>query len=97
MSYDKKAITERKQSAIKSLVGLIDAVDSVPLDDNGQSDTFILDDGTEVMLSYQINNGTSTTTLTLGSDSVKYTIVEEKRTERLLQEEFRNDRRTDYQ
>lgn len=96
MSYDKKAITERKQSAIKSLVGLIDAVDSVPLDDNGQSDTFILDDGTEVMLSYQINNGTSTTTLTLGSDSVKYTIVEEKRTERLLQEEFRNDRRTDH-
>lgn len=98
MSYDRKAITERKQSAIKSLVGLIDAVDSVPLDGDGNSGTFTLEDGTEVVLGYQINDKVSTTTITLGNDSVKYTIVEEKRTEQLAKsQEFRNDRPTSHQ
>ena len=78
MYYDKKAIAEHKKSTIKSLVGLIDAINDVPLDDNGDSGTFSLEDGTEVRLNYKIEKGTSKTTIILGSGDTKYTIVEEK-------------------
>ena len=83
MNYDKKAITEHKKSTIRSLVGLIDAINDVPLDNNGQSDSFTLEDGTEVTLNYKMTNSISTTKITLGSKDVKYTIVEEKDTQTL--------------
>lgn len=78
MNYDNKVIASNKRSTIKSIVSLIDAINEVPLDDNGQSDTFTLDDGTEVTLSYQIEGDTSRTVLLLGTGDVKYTIIEEK-------------------
>lgn len=78
MNYDKKAITEHKKSTIKSLVGLIDAISDVPLDNDNQSGSFTLDDGTEVMLDFKISQGLSTTRITLGSRDVKYTVTEEK-------------------
>jgi hypothetical protein len=78
MYYDKKALAEHKKSTIKSLVGLIDAINDVPLDENGDSGTFSLEDGTEVRLNYKIERGVSKTTIILGSGDTKYTITEEK-------------------
>lgn len=83
MYYDKKAITEHKKSTIKSLVGLIDAINDVPLNDNGDSGTFSLEDGTEVQMNYKIENGISKTTIILGSGDTKYTLIEELDGEKL--------------
>lgn len=83
MYYDKKAATEHKKSTIKSLVGLIDAINDVPLDDNGDSGTFSLEDGTEVRLNFKIENGISKTTIILGSGDTKYFSIEELDGEKL--------------
>lgn len=83
MYYNKKAITEHKKSTIKSLVGLIDAINDVPLNDNGDSGTFSLEDGTEVRLNFKIEKDTAKTTIILGSGDTKYTITEEKDAELL--------------
>lgn len=83
MYYDKKAATEHKKSTVKSLVGLIDAINDVPLDDNGDSGTFSLEDGTEVRLNFKIENGISKTTIILGSGDTKYFSIEELDGEKL--------------
>lgn len=83
MYYDKKAATEHKKSTVKSLIGLIDAINDVPLDDNGDSGTFSLEDGTEVRLNFKIENGISKTTIILGSGDTKYFSIEELDGEKL--------------
>lgn len=94
MNYNNRTVlTDSTNQAIKGLVGLIDAIQDAPLGGDGNSGTFTLEDGTQVTLSYQINDSKSTTTITVRRGASKYTIVEENETEQLAQE-FRNGRPT---
>lgn len=73
MSYNKKELTDLSGKVVKNLTGLIDAISDIPYEPQ-DTDTFTLDDGTEVTLDF--DNATRTT-ITLRTKSSKYTIVED--------------------
>lgn len=79
MNYSKAVIKEKQTNTIKSISDLLDVLNDIAVDDTtGQSDTMILDDGTEVILGIDAKNNKVTTTVTLRKDGLKYTIIEER-------------------
>lgn len=79
MNYSKAIIKEKQTNTIKSISDLLDVLNDIAVDDTtGQSDTMILDDGTEVILGIDAKNNKVTTTVTLRKDGLKYTIIEER-------------------
>jgi hypothetical protein len=79
MSYDVSKISSGQKVAIKSLAELVDVLSDINLDDaTGQSDTIVLDDGTEVNLGFGVENDRAKTTITLRKNGLKYTLIEEK-------------------
>lgn len=79
MNYSKAVIKKKQAETIKSISDLLDVLNDIAVDDTtGQSDTMILDDGTEVILEIGTKDGKMATTVTLRKDGLKYTIVEER-------------------
>ena len=74
MSYNKKELTELSGKVLKDLTGLINAISDIP-SESQDTNTFTLDDGTEVTLDF---DSITRTTITLRTSSSKYTIIEEE-------------------
>lgn len=74
MSYNKKELTELSGKVLKDLTGLINAISDIP-SESQDTNTFTLDDGTEVTLNF---DSITRTTITLRTGSSKYTIIEDE-------------------
>ena len=77
MNYNvKRTLPDKQKAVIKSISDLLDVLVEIG-DGSGDSDSIILDDGTEMILSLRKYEDNIVRTISIRKQDLKYTIIEE--------------------